>query len=113
MKQVCLKQCQLRLDGKIHLVGKGQVVDYPDAHTCLKSLEAVEAELDFTTASKETLMETKWKFEDADAAMVEAFNKKLTREQGTKKSEVVEQIMDIRFRALDYDPNLTVSDVKD
>lgn len=103
MKQVCIKNCQIKLAGGVTYVSKNSVIEYPAEHKCLVPIE--EIILDFLNDSEESLMATKWSFEQADKAMQETFGKSLKREEGTKKSEIVAQIMDIRYRALDINPN--------
>ena len=102
MKQICINACQLAItkDGKrkIKMFNKDQVVEYADEHPCL--VPVAEQVVDFLTAGEAELMATDWSFSEAEAAIEAEYSKKLFREEGTKKSEVVSQILDIRYRAL-------------
>ena len=77
----------------------GQVDEFEKCPTHFNPLS--KAKVDFLTASKEELTSVKWKFEDAYAAVIEAYEVELFREDGTKKSEIVAQILDARERATD------------
>lgn len=105
MKCVCTKVHQRRLNGKITLVSRGQVFDFekcPDLFSPMDNGDSYV--IDFTKAEEEELMAAKWAFKDASAVMLETYGIELKREEGTKKSEVVAQILDIRFRSTDIDP---------
>jgi len=67
--------------------------------TCLTPGYAI----DFTKASADELQAADWKFADADKVIRSQYGKSLFREKGTKKSEVIQQILDARFRAVDPD----------
>ena len=94
---------------KIRLVRKGDVIELAKPHSHFRALEAtpevpVVAPVDFLKASAAELQAAKWKFKDAAEAVKEAYNVDLFKEDGTKKSEIISQIIDARFRAVDMKP---------
>lgn len=100
MKCVCRTQCQTRLDsGKIKFFNVGDVENFKKCPTHFESLETLE-DVDFDTASKEELMEAKWKRTDAKDFIKEKGGvPKVTGE--TTKAELIDQILDARFREVD------------
>ena len=104
MKHLCLQTCQVRLSDKITLVKQGEVVrSSEDLGPRFKNLEAPDNasyEVDFLTAKEEELTNTKWKFEEARLAIYGKYGVELKREEGTKKSEIIAQILDARFRSI-------------
>lgn len=111
MKCVCIKTCQIRHNDRITFVMKGEVYEFDECPANFRVVagEAEEAPaVDFTKASEDELKAAKWKFEDANAAMEQAYGKSLEKEEGTKKSDVIAQILDIRYRAVNIikEPNL-------
>lgn len=108
MKCICRNKCQARLDDdKIMFFYPGDIQEFEE---CPPHFEAVtEAKIDFTTAQEDELREAKWSFEEAHAVMLETYDAELKRVEGeTTKQDVIDQILDIRFRALDIDPNKVV-----
>lgn len=107
--------CQIRMpDDSIRFFDAGAVVRLPEdfeAPTVLRAIGVPQAKvatdsedvplLDFATASEDELLEADWDFDDAEAAMQEIFGKSL--KPVSTKSELIEQILDIRFRR---DPQL-------
>jgi len=101
MKCLCLRTCQARKDdGAVTFVKEGEVRSFlkcPEYFTPVASIK----EIDFTTAGEDELMAASWTFDEAYAAVLAAFNIELFKEEGTKKSEVVTQILDAKFRHVD------------
>ena len=109
MKYVCLKTCQVRLGNKITKVRKGAVISLEKPHPCFRALEPTPEEptpapVNFLKASAAELQESKWTFKEAAAIIKEAYDVDLFKEKGTKKSEIISQIIDARFRAVDAKP---------
>jgi len=102
MKFLCLITCQAKLYDKITFVKRGEVVRSPvDLGVRFKNLEAIEEhEVDFLKAGEEELINTKWSFKEARKAIYDKFGVELKREEGTKKSEIIDQILDARFRSI-------------
>jgi len=103
MKCLCKATCQIRIDGQITFVEADDVIELdelPD-NGCFMSLEDDGYAVDFITASREELMSVKWKFSDAAKAIFDAYRVTIRREDGDKKSDVVEAILDARYRAID------------
>jgi len=103
MKYVCIRTCQIRIAGKITLCEKGNIYELKEADPrfqCIEEKAAPEYKIDFLKASEAELKEAKWNFKDAAKVMKEHFDKKLNNEDGTKKSDVIKQILDIRYRAV-------------
>jgi hypothetical protein len=100
MKCVCRTQCQTRLDGgKIKFFNVGDVGEFEKCPTHFESLEKVE-EVSFQTASKDELLEAKWKRADAvDFIKEKGGEPKVTSK--TTKTQIVDQILDARFREVD------------
>ena len=109
MKCICMRDCQIRIgvEGKIHTIVKGEVIEF-DAKEAPKNFKSIEKDektqedykVDFLKAGEEELMESKWTFIEASAAVEEAYGVKLKKEKGTKKSEIVAQILDARYRSV-------------
>jgi hypothetical protein len=101
MECLCLITCQARRDdGSVTYVKRGEVRTFlkcPEYFTPVDSIGSV----DFTTAGEEELMAASWTFDEAHEAILAAFNIELVKEDGTKKSEVVTQILDAKFRYTD------------
>jgi len=103
-RAVCVNTCQTRIEGKITYVQQGQTVDLDTIEgneNCFEPLHG--RSIDFVNASEQELLDSDWKFAEANKAMQSAFGKSLTWEEGVKKSDVVEEIMDIRYRHKDMD----------
>ena len=106
MKCICRRRCQIRLQGKIITVKPGQVIELdecPDFFSIIKGEvgSEKEPEVNFLKASRDELMAAKWKFKDAVDALRIAYGKVLTRDEDDKKKDIVERIMDIRYRKID------------
>ena len=96
MKCVCVRTCQVRVNGKIVYVEKGQVLDFDKCPVNFESIEArAEEGIDFLKASENELMESSWSFADAFKAIKDAYGVELKK---TEKADVVEQILDARYR---------------
>ena len=106
MKYVCRQTCQVRIRGKITLCNKGGIynLEEPNARFDCIEPEAQTYEVDFLKASKEELREAKWKFSDAKAAIKEAYDVSIHKEEGTTRMNVIDQILDARYRAIDVIP---------
>lgn len=89
---------------------KGEIHDLPECPTHFSSLEDedTQREVNFLTDGEEALMELKWKFSDAAEAVKEAYDADLKKHEDTTKADIVAQILDARYRALDLDPNTQV-----
>ncbi len=94
MKCICRKPCFIKNpEGRNERFRVGQVRDFDKCPTHFTPIEGVS--VDFLTASKEELTNTKWKLEDAKKAVKDAFGVTLT---GKKKETLVNQILDARDR---------------
>ena len=103
MKAVCIRTCKVMIQGRSRFVKKGDVVNLEEEHRCFRSLEPTPTQpepepIDILKASEEELKEGDWKFKDAYEVIMSELGVKL--EKGTKK-EVIQQIMDARYRAID------------
>ena len=100
MKCVCRTKCQTRLSsGKIKFFTPGMVEEFSKCPTHFEPIEEIE-EVNFQTASKEELMAAKWKKEDAVAFIHEKGAEPIIEDQ-IKKSDLVDMILDARFREVD------------
>lgn len=101
MKCVARRRCQAKVQSRIVTFARGQVQEFDE---CPPHFEVIEGDkapvIDFIKAGRPELMAAKWTFEDANSAMLQMYGKQLKKEEGTKKSEIVEQIIDIRYRAV-------------
>ena len=102
MKCICMRTCQVRIgeEGKIHTIVRGAVLEFDECPANFKSIEKEEYKIDFTKAGEQELMEAKWTFKAASMAILDEYNVKLKKETGTKKSEIVAQILDARYRSI-------------
>lgn len=102
MQFLCTQTCQIRIAGKIHFVEAGEVRSLPanPYEKCFISLEDPAYSVDFGVASRQELLQAKWKLSEAQAAMQELFGEELIKHEGDKKADLVERILDIRFRAV-------------
>ncbi len=92
--------------GKVITCDAGTVMEFEECPPGWEEINAPEAlAIDFTTALKEELMETKWKFDDAAKAVLASYGKELVKEEGATKKDIVAKILDIRFRAVDTTNN--------
>ncbi len=95
MKYVCNKKCAISIDGGVKArYNPGQVVE---AKECPSHFAELPGQVDFLASPEDVLTNTKWAFEDAHGAVLEAYDVSVTR--GTK-AEVVAQILDARERAV-------------
>lgn len=103
MKYLCLQTCQVRVGKRPMLVNSGMVVDLPEdpgaRFRCLEDEEAPH-EVDFTKATEQELTAAKWDFKAARLAIYEAYGVELKLEEGDKKSDIIAQILDAKFRAV-------------
>ena len=101
MKCVCDKKCQTVIDGLVHFCSKGRVEDFDECPSNWTPLEGPKAKaVDFGTASEDELMETKWKYSDAKAFVKDTYNVTLKKHRDTTKKQLVEMILDARYRAV-------------
>lgn len=102
MKYICKRTCQLRINDQITLVSRGDVIelDKDPGAKCFESIETEAYKLDFTKASEQELKLTKWTFNEAYKAIKAKYDVELHKEEGTKRSEVIDQILDARYRAI-------------
>ena len=107
MKCICMRTCQVRIgeEGKIHTIVRGEVLEFDKCPAHFTSIEKnpvtqEEYKVDFLKAGEEELMEAKWTFKAASMAILDEYNVKLKKETGTKKSEIVAQILDARYRSI-------------
>ena len=101
MKCICIRGCQIRIGeaGKIHTIVAGTVIEFDECPDNFKSIEKAEYKVDFLKAGEEELTEAKWTFKEAAVAIMDEYNVKLKKETGTKKSEIIAQILDARYRS--------------
>jgi len=83
------------------LVQKGVVQEFEECPAHFIPVEEIDEAIDFFTAGEAELMERKWSFEEAHEAILAKYQIELKREEGTKKSDVVSQILDARFRSVE------------
>lgn len=107
MLQICINKCQVRVGKKIHTVRVGKTMEIEGKHACFRPIG--EHKIDFSKAGREELQAGKWNFSEANDAMASLYSKELFKEEGTKKSDIIDQILDIRYRAIDVNPNTTVT----
>jgi len=105
MKYICRKTCQHRDEGQIFFCEMGTVYEFKDApkNNCFEAIDK-EKELyvvDFLTAGETELKQAKWKFSDAEKSIWDAYGVKLSKEDGDKKSDIIGQIMDARYRSVE------------
>jgi len=117
MKYVCRKNCQHRDNGKIRFCERGRVYEFAEkpkfGFDTIGEKSEPDYKLDFLTASEEELKKTKWSFDDASDAIQAAYGVELFREEGTRKSEVIDQILDARFRSVEVKVESTVNLAKE
>ncbi len=100
MKAVCRRKCYIRTDDGVQkLFYPGQVHEFKKCPAHFEKLEDVA--VDFLMATEDELTETKWKFSDAFDAILEECGVELKKEEGTKKSDIIDQILDARYRQVD------------
>ena len=80
-------------EGHIRYFKAGTVEAFDELPPHFEALE--ERPIDFTTAYEDELMEAKWTMKEANDAMKAAYGVALKR---GSKAELVNQILDIRFR---------------
>ena len=97
---VCLRDCQEVLNGKIHFVLRGDTVESDSdlKESCFARIDTPEYKVDFITAGEAELLDAKWDFADAKAAVQSKFG--VTLKKGPKEA-VVAAIIDARFRNQD------------
>jgi len=98
MKFVCVKKCQVRDDfGQVHLVYPGEVFDLEEKPSHFERLGQARV-VNFLEASEAELLNMEWKFSEASKTIKEKYGIELKRQS---KAEVVAQILDARYRAVD------------
>ena len=104
MDYVCVKACQLRVGKQITFVAKGQVVNVesiPKSHAhCFNSMGDKEYSVNFGEATEEELMKAKWKVSEASSYCEKHYDTKIEKQEGDKKSDIVDKILDARYRAV-------------
>ena len=115
-KYLCIRTCQLRIDDQIHFIEKHAVrtlaEDPGKNFRCLTvDDETNEApyEVDFTTAERAELLEARWNMKQAKAAVQEAYGVELISVEGDRKTDVVDRILDARYRASDLKASVSPS----
>ena len=104
MKFLCTRTCQITDDNeKIILIEQGSVIDSEKnpKKGCFKSLDGEKGEthkIDFTTASEDELLSAKWSVAVAKEEILKAYKVELKIKSDDKKSDVVDRILDIRYR---------------
>ena len=108
MKCVCTRTCQVKIGKAIIFVAKDEVMDFEECPAHFQVLDA-DVPVDFENDSEQVLMEKKWKFKEAAKAVKELFGVELKKKEGDNKSDVIERIVDARYRSLDgFVPNKVV-----
>lgn len=104
MKQVAERPCQVRIEGKILTLYKGDTVDYPDEHPNLRAIEGETAKsIDFALAGEDELFETEFDLDDIKEYIVNVYNVAV---RVKSKKKLIEKLLDCRYRALsDADTN--------
>jgi len=109
MKYVCRVTCQHKIEGKITFCERGYIFEFAEdpgpRFECLEAKPGAtpidkQYEIDFLKASEDELKEAKWEFKQAYEAIKDAYDIELFKEKGTRKSEIISQILDARFRAV-------------
>ena len=104
MDYVCVKDCQLRIDGQITFLVRGEVVNMeslPKSHEhCFNGIGDKEYSVNFGKASEAELMKAKWKVSEASSYCEKHYDKKIEKQEGDKKSDIVDKILDARYRAV-------------
>lgn len=101
MNQVCRRTCQVRVDGYITLVKKGEVVDYAGKHP---SLEPIDKDVDFSKASREELLIADWALKDLRQATRELYGAPLKASSNDTVATQVDAFLDARYRAIITQP---------
>jgi len=103
MKYLCIKTCQVSVDKKSVFIPRGTVKVFDEDpgknFRCLDNKDKPHT-VDFYSAKAEEMQAAKWTFEEARLAIYTKYGVELKKEDGTRKSDIVEQILDIRFRAI-------------
>lgn len=100
MKCVAERDCQAHLDnGKIKFFNRGDVESFKKCPPWFSPLEGKEAKvIDFATASEKEMTVAKWKFTEAAEQILDVYGVELEKKDGDRKSDIIERIVDIRFR---------------
>ena len=107
-KFICYRTCQLKMpDGSIRFFTPGESVEADECPPHFEHSEKVQ--VDFIYSNKSILENAEWSFTMAKDAIFEKYGVELKREEGTTKAQIIDQILDIRFRALDVEPNKVVA----
>lgn len=102
MKCVCRTTCQARLaGGKIKLFKRGEVGDFEECPIHFEAIDEKKPDtLDFLTASEDELLEATWTVTAARKAIKDKFGITLKNPKGTKKVDLIDQILDARYRGV-------------
>lgn len=95
---VCVKACQVRINGKIHTFKKGELADLKEDHKFFRNLEEREYEIDFDKAGEEELLEAEYDLDDLKAYIKEKYG---VNPRNRNKENTVKMLLDCRYRALD------------
>lgn len=103
MKYVCRQTCQVRIKDQITLCNKGQIYELDEPNDRFQAIaeEQENYKVDFLKASEAELKEAKWSFTEAKKAIKAAYDVTLTNAKGTSRMNVIDQILDARYRAID------------
>ena len=95
VKCICIRACQVRIDGLARYFHAGEVRVFKECPPHWRPIETVE--VDFLSSPREVLMETEWSFKEAQEVIKKAYGFSLVKEAGTKKSDIVDQILEARL----------------
>lgn len=102
-KYVCTRKCQIKVGERITFVNTGTVVTLEkDPGKNFRSIDGEQDDpINFLTAKKGELQKSKWTFKAAQKAILDKYGIELFKEEGTRRSEIIDQILDARFRSID------------
>lgn len=98
---LCTRTCQTRIKGgKITFIERGKVLqaEKNPKKDCFVKIASEEHTLDFITASEEELEAATWTHAAAAVAISKAYKVALVKKAGDTKADVIERILDIRYR---------------
>jgi hypothetical protein len=102
---VCERTCQVikEINGREKPVTyeAGAVDEFEERPDHFRTLDGP---VDFTSASEEELLVSKWTFAEAKKAMQTHYKANITKEKNTTKKELVNTILDIRARNVEFKP---------
>lgn len=95
---ICRATCQQRLpSGHIRFFEIGEVFPFQE---CPEAFEPLGGDIDFITAERDELLAARWTAKEAREAIMGEFGVELKRIADGTKIEMVDEILDIRYRAL-------------